>query len=40
MSVPQKSTDCTPPLPQDGFQIKTDATAEAGVRKAIPISHY
>ena len=33
MSVPQKPTYCTPPLPQGGFQIKTRATAEAGGKK-------
>ena len=33
MSIPQKPTYCTPPLPQDGFQIKTSATAEAGGKK-------
>ena len=29
----QKTLNCTPPLPQDGFKIKTGATAEAGGKK-------
>jgi hypothetical protein len=33
MSVPQKTTNCTAPLPQGAFDIKTNATAEAGGKK-------
>jgi hypothetical protein len=29
MSAPQKTTNCTPPVPQSAFDIKTRATAEA-----------
>ena len=29
----QKTLNCTLPLPQDGFQIKTRATTEAGSKK-------
>jgi hypothetical protein len=33
MSASQKTTNCTPPLPQGAFEIKTRATAEAWGKK-------